>query len=322
MKLRRITSLTILLAFVAMALTGVVLYLVPEGRVAYWSGWTLWGLSKTQWGQVHLTMGLLMLVAGIVHVWLNWRPIVSYLRTRPRRARLLVSPEAAAALALTLAVAVLTLFEIPPMSWVLAGSEAFKARAATVYGEPPYGHAEQSPLGVFARRVGIDPMLARQTLEQAGWSVPDPGATLAEIAAAHGRTPRDLWRVLEPLAGREADGRRGGLPLEPPAGTGRRTVGEIAGLAGVPVETVLDVLADEGIEAAAGTPLREVAERHGRTAQQLYEAIRQRLSAASAEACAPPGSGTGTLDAALEGGPAAPHHGAGSSPGLCTFPAR
>ena len=47
MKLKRITSLTIMLAFLVMVLTGIVLYIVPQGRVAYWADWRLLGLSKT-----------------------------------------------------------------------------------------------------------------------------------------------------------------------------------------------------------------------------------------------------------------------------------
>lgn len=45
MNLRRLTSLTALTSFVLLLVTSVVVYLAPQGRVAYWADWRLWGLS-------------------------------------------------------------------------------------------------------------------------------------------------------------------------------------------------------------------------------------------------------------------------------------
>ena len=85
MQLRRLVSLTALLTFLLLVLTGVVLYIVPQGRVAYWSGWTLWGLSKTQWTSFHINLALLFLIAGALHVYYNWKAITTYLRDRLKR---------------------------------------------------------------------------------------------------------------------------------------------------------------------------------------------------------------------------------------------
>ena len=71
MKIRKITSLTAGIAFVLMLLTSIVLYIVPQGRVAYWANWQLWGLSKTQWTHLHINLGLLFLVALILHIYYN-----------------------------------------------------------------------------------------------------------------------------------------------------------------------------------------------------------------------------------------------------------
>ncbi len=87
MSMRRVTSLTIFFAFVTMVVTGIVLYIVPQGRVAYWADWRLLGLSKTQWGEIHVAMGLLMLLAGVLHIVYNWKPITTYLKDRSRAGR-------------------------------------------------------------------------------------------------------------------------------------------------------------------------------------------------------------------------------------------
>ena len=54
MKIRKITSLTALVSFLLLILNSVILYIVPQGRVAYWSDWHLWGLNKTEWGNQHI----------------------------------------------------------------------------------------------------------------------------------------------------------------------------------------------------------------------------------------------------------------------------
>ena len=43
MKIWKITSLTAFLSFIFLLITSIVLYVVPHGRVAYWSDWRLWG---------------------------------------------------------------------------------------------------------------------------------------------------------------------------------------------------------------------------------------------------------------------------------------
>lgn len=48
MKTRRIVSLTMFVSFVFVSFTGITLFLCPQGRVAYWGGWTMFGLSKGQ----------------------------------------------------------------------------------------------------------------------------------------------------------------------------------------------------------------------------------------------------------------------------------
>jgi len=68
MNMRKITSLTMLISFVLLVLTSVILYIVPQGRVAYWADWHLLGLSKSQWGNLHINLGFLFLLAGFLHL--------------------------------------------------------------------------------------------------------------------------------------------------------------------------------------------------------------------------------------------------------------
>jgi hypothetical protein len=62
-----------------MVLTSIILYIVPQGRVAYWADWKLWGLTKTDWGNIHINLGLLFLIALFIHIYYNWKPLINYL---------------------------------------------------------------------------------------------------------------------------------------------------------------------------------------------------------------------------------------------------
>jgi hypothetical protein len=101
-KIRKITSLTAALAFILMVLTSIILYIVPQGRVAYWADWRLWGWTKTDWGNIHINLGLLFLIALFLHIYYNWKPLMSYLKDKAKQMKVL-TPEFNVALAITVA---------------------------------------------------------------------------------------------------------------------------------------------------------------------------------------------------------------------------
>jgi len=88
MNMRKITSLTALISFVLLIVTSIILYIVPSGRVAYWAGYRLWGLDKVQWGNVHINLGFLLLIAIILHVYYNWTVMISYMKNKSKRLKI------------------------------------------------------------------------------------------------------------------------------------------------------------------------------------------------------------------------------------------
>ncbi len=152
--LRKVCSLTSFLSFIITLLTSVILYIVPHGRVAYWAEWRFWGLSKEQWGDVHITVGTLFVIALLLHLWLNWRPLMAYMKNKAREMVVMTAPMIVS-VALTLFVAVGTLLHLPPMQQFLDFGLSIKDDAVKVYGNPPYGHAEQSSLTKFCGYLGL-----------------------------------------------------------------------------------------------------------------------------------------------------------------------
>ncbi len=277
MRLRKIVSLTSLLAFVCTALSSVVLFIAPQGRVAYWSDWRLWGLGREQWSDLHITLGTLFLAALILHAYYNWGPILSYLRDRARRVTGL-TPAFAVALGLCLVTVLGTLGGVPPFSSLLSLADHFKDRAARTYGEPPYGHAELSSLKTFASRVDLDldEVLAR--LRAAGLRLDGPQDTLLRIADANGLAPQDVYRAMLPEQG-AAGAKPAGLPADPPPGTGARTLADLCAAYGLNLPQTLRGLADQGIRAEAGRTVKEIASDNGVGPLDVYEALRHTAQA-------------------------------------------
>lgn len=270
MPIRKITSLTLLISFIPLILTSVVLFIVPEGRVAYWSDWRLWGLSKIQWGDIHTTLGFLFLAAGILHFFYNWKPILSYLKNKTRDIKVF-TPAFTVALAINMLFLIGTLANVPPFSSILELGGYFKATAAQKYGEPPYGHAELSSITLFAKRTGLDPDIIVSRLTAAQISFKNEKQTLLEIAKANNTTPKAISDLINPPSA--SPGQQKPFPQEPFPGMGRMVLQDICTTYGLDINTVIDAFAAVSITAAPEKTLKEIAEEHQTSPHTLFEIL-------------------------------------------------
>ncbi len=177
----KITSLTAGLAFLVTVLTSAILYIVPQGRVAYWSDWRLWGLSKEQWGNIHINTGILFLLALLLHIYYNWNLIVTYLKDRTKKLKVFTG-NFNVALVLTAACILGTHFGIPPFSSILNISQNIKDAASLKYGEPPFGHAEEAPFDSLVKKTGLDFQQSVDRLKEKGIELDGPDQIFLEIA--------------------------------------------------------------------------------------------------------------------------------------------
>lgn len=266
---RKITSLVAFFAFLLSALTSIILYIAPQGRVAYWADWRLFGLDKTQWSNLHVNLGFLFLLALTLHAFYNWRAIAAYL-SRAKRL-VFVTPASLTALAVVLVTTVGTLALVPPFSSVLDGEAYFKDRASRIHGEPPFGHAEIAPLSLVAPAVGLTPEALVDALRRAGFTEVGPDTTLLELARSRHTSPQRLLARILPTAPAVA----GELPQTPPPGTGALRLDALCQRYGLAPEAVITALAAQGIAAQADRTLKAIAEQNGRTPVAVYAAIRQ-----------------------------------------------
>lgn len=118
---RSFVSFTILLSFLALAFSGVVLYLAPPGGVARATRWTYLGLGRDGWMAQHITSCAVFVVFALVHLYLNWRPLWSYVYSKLTRG-FRRKWEGLAALLLAVFLVAGTIYELPPWSFLLEGS--------------------------------------------------------------------------------------------------------------------------------------------------------------------------------------------------------
>jgi len=182
-----------------MGISGLILYLVPEGRIAYWTHWVFLGLSKTDWGNIHILSSILFLVAGIAHILFNWKALLNYFRSKLTQA-INLWRELLIASVVTLLVILSSLLYLPPLAFLLDLNDAIKdAWILQDKYEPPFGHAELLSLQAFTKKMDINLSEAEKRLREEGIHFESTQDTLEEIAKQNGMTPMAVYIYIQPL---------------------------------------------------------------------------------------------------------------------------
>jgi len=192
---RAFFSVLTALSFIGMAFTGVILFVVPPGRIANWSGWTLLGLTKHQWIGLHDWFSIIFVVASVFHVYLNWKLFVSYFKSKVSKAFALRA-EWALALVVCIAVFFGTLGDVAPFSSLLVWNENIKHSWDSPQQRAPIPHAELLTLTELAeqvRNVDLETMLTN--LKANGIEVESTDIVLGELSESYNMTPARLYNI-------------------------------------------------------------------------------------------------------------------------------
>jgi len=274
--MRKITSMTVLISFIVLVFNSIVLYIAPEGRIAYWADWRFWGLTKSQWGNQHITIGFLFLAAVLLHLYYNWNPMLAYMKNKAREITIFTA-SFNVALIITAVFVVGTYYSLPPMNVILHVNASLKEAGAERYGEPPYGHAELSTLKMFAKKENVDLGQALALLKAAGYTAVEGKETIKDLARSHNLTPQQVYEIIK-TAKRDSDTTKGlkkanTFPDSPPSGFGRKTLEELCRNYNLSLDEIIGSLADLGIKVKAGLTLKENAKANGKEPMELFEII-------------------------------------------------
>jgi len=263
--------LTALISFILLLLNSIVLYIVPHGRIAYWADWRLWGLTKTEWANQHIIIGILFLLAIFLHIYYNWNLIVAYLKNRTRQLKIFTR-EFNIALILTIVCTVGAYVEVAPFNWVLDFSESIKNSAAKKHGAPPYGRAELSTLKTFTSKMGLDLGNSIAALQKAGISLENEQQNLLEIAKLNKMSPQQLYLVMKR---NKQDTGTAGLPDMPKSGLGKLTLSDLCQEYQINLSGVMKVFGDKKIKGSPAMKVKEIAEQNNLKPADLYEIIKK-----------------------------------------------
>jgi len=262
LKIRKIASLTALLAAIIMLLTASILYITPHGRIANWADWHLWGVNKSTWESIHLNFGLLFMISLGVHIFYNWKPIMSYMKDKSKTFKLLTK-EFSFALILVAIFALGTCFQVPPFS-------SFSD-----------GHAELSSLKTFAGKMRMDLKQTLQYLKKNGYRVENEMQTMGEIGRVNGIAPQHIYDTIKPLTGTSSLHAGGSkrLPHTAPPGTGNFTLADLCSQFTLNVNVITLGLGKQNIKAREDMTIREIAEKNRISPIDVYEGIKATAAA-------------------------------------------
>ena len=238
------------LSFIAMSVTGIVLFVVPPGRIANWTGWTIFGLTKDQWAGLHLWFSLVFMLAAIFHIYFNWRPLLNYFKNKVSKTFALRS-EWISSLLLCVVIGIGTLAGLKPFSSLLDWNEQIKHSWDKTERRAPVPHAELMTLAELAGHVSdIDAETMIANLKASRIDVESPQSVVGELAEAHNMTPRQLYDIAvgEAHSGRGrgrgghggGSGQRGEQECRGGQGIGRLTLKEYCAEADLSLDATIE----------------------------------------------------------------------------------
>jgi hypothetical protein len=268
-KFRAFTTLLSLWSFLISLVSGIILYFTPQGKIAHWTDWSIWGLDKETWGALHINSSLIFFIIIIFHVTYNWPVLINYI-IKKTRATLNRKRELAVATLLAIFITLASLYDWQPFAMIIKWNQDIKnywAREAE--SQPPIPHAEQMTLKEFSEQINVPLVYFETKMKEKGWTFRDRTQTIQEIAEKNNISPADFYEGLELVA--PGTGSSSGTGQ----GWGRMTVTQASEQIGLEPELALRNLQNAGIIAGPASNIRDLAEQVQKTPAEIVELMRE-----------------------------------------------
>jgi hypothetical protein len=262
-RFRAFVSLLTAFSFITLGATGAILYITPPGRVANWTNWTLGGLSKHQWIAVHICFSTLFLIVSILHIWLNFKPMMSYFVSKAKTASAL-RLEWILAIAVCGIVCTGALKPFIPFSSLLGLNERIKFSWEKPKQQAPIPHAELLTIEELAKKSDLEMDAIIQNLKVTGIEV-NPSDVFGTIAEQQNLSPNELFEI---ATDRQTDGHgKGG------GGFGQKSLKQACEEMGIDLKKAIEALKAAGIEATADMRIRVIADQNNMHPSQIRQIL-------------------------------------------------
>jgi biotin operon repressor len=238
-------------------------------------------MSKGQWTGIHTLTAIVFLTAGFFHLLkFNWRLFWNYLTNRLPKATHLPWELTISLLTMLLLLAG-TIAQWQPFQGILNLGESAKNSWETPRDAPPIPHMELLSVRAVAQKLSVTEEKAIETLRQAGLDVSGPDQKWKDLAAASGKSPADLYLLLQSKTGISnstnahapaavaSEGHTTG------SGLGQKTIAEVAREIGLTTNQTLAILKAEGMEADPQETVRTLADRVGKRPFEIVEILKK-----------------------------------------------
>jgi phage antirepressor YoqD-like protein len=270
---RAFTSVYMGFSAIIVILSGIILYLSPPGRVAHWSYWSLFWLTKTEWQAIHTIFTFLFVLIGGFHVYYNWKPLMNYLRRKTKESFQL-RKEMFIALVLTVFIFAGTYNGVPPFSTVMDFGETLTDSWSSDKTEPPIPHAEQMTVGEFARLIKVPEENFIRLLNKNGYSVKDTNMTLEDLAAEYDVTPSKFFELVGEKQNSISSGQaNGSTKYAMGSGFGRKKLSEIFEENNLSWEEGVKILEKANIKVESDDRLKTIADDNNVTPIDIIKAL-------------------------------------------------
>ena len=261
------TTFVVTISFVVDTVSGIILYIAPPGRIANWTNWTVWGLSKEAWVAIHTIFGYVLLIIVALHLYYNWNIFLHFIWSKIRRAWNL-KWELAAATLFCLFIFAATLWDVPPFSSTMRLGEVIKANWEESKADVPVAHAELLSIQEFSEKINVPAEQIVDILKSKGYKIGGPQQTLGDIAKENNTSPDQLYETVK------SGGAQPQIPVTiEGSGLGKKSLEEICMERSLSLEVVLRRLEEKGIEAGPEDKLKDIANRHELKPIEIYNII-------------------------------------------------
>ncbi len=241
--MRKWIDLLLFYATLVIIVSGIVLYIMPHGRVAYFTGWEFLGIDKDGWDSLHIVFGILMVVVAIWHIVVNWKVMKKYL----------LQKESFVSILIVLGVSFGSVFNLWPFKGVMDLQEYIKNSWEVNKVSIPFGHAELLSLKEFCKKLNIPLDEAISKLNQHNIRCLKD-ESLKEISKKNNTTPSNIYNIIKSNTPSVVQS-----TFEVGSGIGRMSLEEFCKKYNYNINKVLKLLKEKNIKANKTQTLRDIA---------------------------------------------------------------
>jgi magnesium-transporting ATPase (P-type) len=193
---RKFISITIFFTLIILCVSGIALYIKPEGDIANWTGWTFLGLDKTGWEGFHVLFSLFFLAFAVMHLLYNWRAFLHHLQQKTAHG-LLVKKELLASLAVVIAFLVFTVFQVQPFWKIAQWRQTVKKIKSRIIVEEPVPDFHKRKISAVAEYFNMPVEALIERLKRQNILIKNADERLLDIAKANKTSSEKMFILLK-----------------------------------------------------------------------------------------------------------------------------